>query len=617
MKSEAQSVVSIVTRVAARVVLCLALAGAAGRPARGATPTMAVSEIHSGQKGYGLSDFGEGQGVRRFDVEILGVLKDYAPKQDLILARLSGDRLEETGIIAGMSGSPVYVDDKLIGAVAYGWPFSREPIAGITPIASMLDIRHVPPSPPLPIAGGSASGTRMAAAQMISCFAAGDFLSAFQRLLGSGGAPGAGSAPGWEPLPLPVSVPSGAAGESFLSRFLPRDRFLAVPAAAGAAGASAGAGILAPGSSISTILVSGDMTVAASGTVTWVDGENVLAFGHPFLSMGPVEMPMAGSEVISVLPSLYRSFKFASTGKVLGSITQDRSTGILGSFGKETAMVPVSVSIVSGDLPAQRYRFQVVRNSMLTPILAAMAIDSTLTTLEKSAGERTLVWKSAIATPGRTVHFDSVFTGLAAREQAITSLALLTNYLMANEFRDLSIDGIDVSIVHSDELKSARITDVEAEKELVKPGETVAVRIGLQDFRGGSRNMTIDIPIPPETPPGPLTVFVGDGVAATGFDLSLFPADPRSLDEVLDFLERVRPANTVNLLAYRPAGGAVVGGQELAGLPPSVLTLLASRGAADGAPGLAFDRVFSRTVEQAIPVTGAVRLNLKVIPRID
>ncbi len=615
MKSEGVSVVSCVRTRLGRIVLGLAVACAGLRPAAAATPTLDVSEIHPGQKGYGLSDFGGGRGVRRFDVEILGVLKDYAPKQDLILARLSGDHLEDTGIIAGMSGSPVYIDDRLIGAVAFGWPFSREPITGITPIASMLDIRHVPPGPPVPIAGGAASGSRMAASQFVECFGARDFVPAFERLFGRGGSrPDAMS--GWTPLPLPVSLPAGLAGDALLAGFLPRDRFLPVPAAAGAGGGS-GAGTLAPGSSISTILVSGDMTVAASGTVTWVDGENVLAFGHPFLSMGPVEMPMASSDVISVLPSLYRSFKFASTGKVLGSITQDRSTGILGSFGKETPMVPVSVSIVSGDLPAQRYRFQVVRNSMLTPILAAMAIDSTLTTLEKSSGERTLVWKSAISTPGRTVRFDSVFTGLAAREQAVTSLALLTNYLMANEFRDLSIDGIDVSIVHSDDLKSARITNVEAEKERVKPGETVAVHVALQDFRGSPRSLTIDLPIPKGTPPGPLTVFVGDGVAATGFDLSLFPADPRSLDEVLDFLERMKPANTVNLLAYRPAGGAVVGGQELAALPPSVLTLLASRNAADGTPGLAFDRVYSRTVEQAIPVTGAVRLSLTVIPRID
>ncbi len=194
------------------------------------------------------------------------------------------------------------------------------------------------------------------------------------------------------------------------------------------------------------MLLSGDMVLSATGTVTWVDGNSVLAFGHPFLSMGPIDMPMARADVLTVLPSLYRSFKFSSSGDVLGSVSQDRSTGILGSFGKPPTMVPITIQMTSEDLPPQTFRFEVVHNSMLTPILLAMATDSVLTTLEKRAGERTIVWKSSIQTPERTVRWDSVFSGLTAREEAVGSLALLTNYLMANEFRDLSIQGVEVEI---------------------------------------------------------------------------------------------------------------------------------------------------------------------------
>jgi hypothetical protein len=579
---------------------------------RASSPTMPVSEIRLGQTGYGLSDFGGGRGIERFDVEILGVLKDFAPKQDLILARLSGCGLENSGIIAGMSGSPVYIDDRLIGAVAFGWPFSREPIAGITPIESMLDIRHLPPSVPVPIsqsAPSAVSSKGLLSALNSRVSAVDSFRQLLERVF-----PPAREALGWSPLPLPLTLPAGLSAESLFS---PLARSGAWVAAGTAAAQDSGPDSLSPGSGISTVLVSGDMTLAASGTVTWVDGENVLAFGHPFLSMGPVEMPMAGSDVIGVLPSLYRSFKFVSAGKVLGSITQDRSTGILGSFGRKATMVPVTVSIASEKVPVQKYRFEVVRNSMLTPILSAMAIDSTLTTLEKSAGERTLVWKSSIATPERTIHYQSVYSGLAAREQAVASMALLTNYLMANEFRDLTIDGIDVAIVHSDDVKSARLTSVEPDKERVRPGETVGIRVELQDFRGESRQVKMSLPIPPETPSGPLTVFVGDGVAATAYDLSLFPPDPRSLDQVINFLERLRPANTVNLLAYRTASGAVVGGEELAALPPSVATLFGAPGVSDGTPSLAYERVFSQTVEQPIPVAGSVRLTLSVIDRTD
>lgn len=611
--------------------LCVLVSSLVWRPASASPAILEVSGIRPGQKGYGLCDFGNGAGVRRFGVEILGVMREYAPKQDLILARLTGNNLEKSGVIAGMSGSPVYIDEKLIGAVAYGWPFSEEAIAGITPIASMLDIRHVPASAPVPIGAPApaGAGARARAASLVATMRDRDFIPGFRALV-ERAFPAVSAGTAGSPLPVPLSLSPFAAPDPLWADVFSRSGFVAVPAGVAVPASSAerapspagragppGPSPLQPGSSVATILISGDMTMAATGTVTWVDGGNVLAFGHPFLSMGPVEMPMADSEVIGVLPSLYRSFKFASAGKVLGSISQDRSTGILGSFGGSAAMIPVRLSIVSESAPAQTYTFQVVRNSMLTPILAATAIDTTLSTLEKSTGERTLVWKSSIATPGRTIHYDSVFSGLNAKDQAVSAMALLTNYLMANEFHDLAIDGIDVSIEHSDDLKNARITEVEPEKDRVRPGETVMVRVGLQDFRGKARHLMLALPIPAETPPGPLTVFVGDGLSATAFDLSLFPADPRSLDQVLDFLERLKPANSVNLLAYRNGPGAVVAGQELSGLPPSVFSMFSGQGSRDSEVNLAHQRVYSASVAQSIPVTGSARLTLDVIPRVD
>jgi hypothetical protein len=608
-----------------RLSFLLVAAALVCRPLSASPPILDVSGIHPGQRGFGLCDFGGGAGVQKFGVEILGVMREYAPKQDLILARLTGNNLEKSGVIAGMSGSPVYIDGKLVGAVAYGWPFSEEAIAGITPIAAMLDIRHVPANPPVPIGAPAPTGSRAQAATLVATLRDHDFASAFRALVDRA-FPASARGAGWSPLPIPLSLSPLAAQDPIYSDALARGGFVVaagggVSVTASSVSASGGAAEssppLQPGSSVATILISGDMTMAATGTVTWVDGGNVLAFGHPFLSMGPVEMPMAAAEVIGVLPSMYRSFKFASTGKVLGSISQDRSTGILGSFGSTAAMVPVRVSITSEIAPVQKYQFQVVRNSMLTPILAAMAIDTTLSTVEKSTGERTLVWKSSIVTPGRTVHYDSVFSGLNAKDQAVSAMALLTNYLMANEFHDLAIDGIDVSIEHSDDLKNARITEVEPEKDRVQPGETVMIRVGLQDFRGPARHLVLALPIPPGTPPGPLTVFVGDGLSATAFDLALFPADPRSLDQVLDFLDRLKPANSVNLLAYRTGAGAVVAGQELAALPPSVFTMFSGQGSHEGEVNLSHQRVYAASVEQSIPVTGSARLTLDVVSKVD
>ncbi len=597
---------SNLSRILAAASFALALLGATAT----AQPFDILPEekIVAGMKGYGVTDMGDGKGIQRFDVEILGLLKRYAPGQDLILGRVSGIGLEKAGIIAGMSGSPIYVDGKLVGALAYGWPFSKDPICGITPIQSMLDIRHAPAAPPVPIAGSAAS-----TGALLSAFTSGHFMDRLDDLLKpfEAGSPGTLAA-----LPLPVSFGGALDPGRLFHRMAEASNWMAVPSGTAATQPSQEPSPLRPGSAVATQLLSGDMDLSATGTVTWVEGNSVLAFGHPFLSMGPVSMPMSQAQVLTVLPSLFRSFKFAATGPVLGSITQDRSTGILGTFGTHAPMVPITVRISSDQIPSQVYHFEAVHNSMLTPILAAIAIDNVLTTLEKRSGERTLVWKSAIRTPGRNVHWDSVFSGLNAREEAVASLALLTNYLMANEFHDLTILGVDVEIAHSDRLKGARIVHVEAQKERVHAGDEVPIWVDVVDFRGSSRRVVLDLKVPPDTPPGPLTVFVGDGSAATAYDLALVPPDPQSLDQVLDFLARVRPPNSLNLLAYRSAPGAVVAGDALQALPPSVATILRDRGPGEAStPELAHVRLQSVSVEQPTPVNGSVRLRIDVKPR--
>jgi hypothetical protein len=597
---------SNLSRILAAASFALALLGATAT----AQPFDILPEekIVAGMKGYGVTDMGDGKGIQRFDVEILGLLKRYAPGQDLILGRVSGIGLEKAGIIAGMSGSPIYVDGKLVGALAYGWPFSKDPICGITPIQSMLDIRHAPAAPPVPIAGSAAS-----TGALLSAFTSGHFMDRLDDLLKpfESGSPGTLAA-----LPLPVSFGGALDPGRLFHRMAEASNWMAVPSGTAATQPSQEPSPLRPGSAVATQLLSGDMDLSATGTVTWVEGNSVLAFGHPFLSMGPVSMPMSQAQVLTVLPSLFRSFKFAATGPVLGSITQDRSTGILGTFGTHAPMVPITVRISSDQIPSQVYHFEAVHNSMLTPILAAIAIDNVLTTLEKRSGERTLVWKSAIRTPGRNVHWDSVFSGLNAREEAVASLALLTNYLMANEFHDLTILGVDVEIAHSDLLKGARIVHVEAQKERVHAGDEVPIWVDVVDFRGSSRRVVLDLKVPPDTPPGPLTVFVGDGSAATAYDLALVPPDPQSLDQVLDFLARVRPPNSLNLLAYRSAPGAVVAGDALQALPPSVAMILRDRGPGEAStPELAHVRLQSVSVEQPTPVNGSVRLRIDVKPR--
>ncbi|HEY6147696.1 MAG TPA: hypothetical protein VIZ69_08350, partial [Thermoanaerobaculia bacterium] len=497
----------------------------------------------------------------------------------------------------------------------------------------MLDIRHAPAAPPVPIGGASSASKAAAAgvslspgagsvstADLIDAFTTGHFAGRLAALMEP--LSGASTAGEMAALPLPVSFRGVGPATALFDKFIQSARWVSVPSgasndAAGAAAATGDAARLKPGSAIAAQLLSGDMDLSATGTVTWVEGNSLLAFGHPFLSMGPVSMPMSRAEVLTVLPSIFRSFKFAATGPVLGSITQDRSTGILGTFGSKAPMVPITLRISSDETGPQTYQFQAVHNSMLTPILAAVAIDNVLTTVQKRTGERTLVWKSAIRTPERSVRWDSVFSGLQAREEAVASMALLTNYLMANEFHDLTILGMDIQISHSDRLQSARVVHVEAQKERVRPGDEVPVWIDLADFRGSTRRVVMTLKIPADAPPGTLNVFVGDGSAATAYDLGAVPPDPQSLDQVLDFLGRIRPPNSLNLLSYRKAPGAVVAGEPLASLPPSVTAILRDRGPGEAStPDLSYVRLQSETLDQPVPVTGSVRLHVEVLPKI-
>jgi len=304
---------------------------------------MSVDEVRQGMKGFGKTVF-QGTTIEQFDVEVLGVLKNFAPRQDMILARLSGGPLEKTGVIAGMSGSPVYIDGKLVGAVAYAFPFAKEPIAGIQPILQMLGILDQKPGSTPKIAQAS-SGTLPS--ESPTAFVLGqlqklaDGIPLHQLLLPqsllSASPFQAGGAPSLMHIQTPLLV-SGAS-QTALQQFAPLFNafgFTPVQAGGGASAASLKAAApskLEPGSSVNVEMIRGDLSWSANGTVTYVDGDRVYAFGHPNLSAGPTDVPMSAGYVISLLPNVQNSFKLAVPLDVVGSFQQDRSTGIAGTLG--------------------------------------------------------------------------------------------------------------------------------------------------------------------------------------------------------------------------------------------------------------------------------------------
>lgn len=582
----------------------------------GASEKMPLSEVRKGMKGYGLTVF-EGTGIEKFDVEIVGVMHNIGPGQNLILARVDHPVVDRAGIIAGMSGSPVIVDGKVIGALAYAWQFAKEPIAGITPIDEMLKIPRSLPAGASPAAGAT---PRMSGTELLTAIANREPDEAFKRLLDATPA-AASSLSGAKRIALPVSLASFAPETvQRFSPYLEQLGFAAVPAGATSASSAASSKTsFEPGDPIGAILLKGDFNVAASGTVTYVDGDHVYAFGHPFLDMGEINFPMATSEVVGVMPSLSNSFKFSNTGDIVGVLQQDRAAGIMGILGKAPEMIPVEITLNGGGKP-QTWNVNLVRHSHLSPLLLAMVTDSVVSNAQRAAGERTVLMESEIHVKGfDTIRLREGWAGQQARQAIPQYLALVSGYLMSNEFRSTEIERVKINLTHTDDLKIARLMEaslVAPKKGFVAPGDTVQVRTVLKPFRGEAFVETFDVHVPEDQGTGTAYLLVGSGSVMNALDFTFVPPDPRTLEQVMGVLERLRPSTDLAVGLYSSSEGAVSSGVYLPNLPPSVRAVVSADTSNGPQAAVKYHPAGHTAKSLGYIVDGAMKIDLKVRPAI-
>src|SRR5581483_8947301 len=299
-----------------------------------------------------------------------------------------------------------------------------------------------------------------------------------------------------------------------------------------------------PGDPVGAVLLNGDFNVAATGTVTFVDGSRIYAFGHPFLDMGSVRFPMARSDIVTVMPSLASSFKFANTGSIVGSFRQDRSTGIMGMIGDRADMIPIDLT-VEGSGPTQSYHVNIVHHSMLSPLILAMAADTVVANAQRAAGERTVMLDSEITIKGfkEPIHLREGWAGAQARQAIPAYLAVVAGYVMSNEFQPADIESIKIHLRHDDQIRTAKLLEASIEppaKGKINPGDVVKVRAVLKPYRGEPFVETFSVKIPDNQQPGSAYLLVGSGSVLNQVDFSLVPPDPRSLEQVIDVLERLR-----------------------------------------------------------------------------
>jgi hypothetical protein len=550
-------------------------------------PIFPLSDVRPGLKGVGRTIF-EGDKIDEFQVEILGILKNaIAPQRDLILARLSGGPLATTGVISGMSGSPVYIDGKLVGAVSRAFPLSKGSIAGITPIEEMLTV--VPSSPPSTahgspnesfgianVSGGSPDLDRVivneSAASNLSPLPGEQGTTSFSSLL----------------LPLRFGGFSSAA----VDLFAPQLRRMGLEPVQGGLISGGEQNTppsptdLEPGSMISLLLVRGDLDMNIDCTVTLREGNKLYACGHQVLAMGPAQFPFAPAHVIVTIPSIASSFKVDAPGAVVGTIQQDRFDAIYGRVGeKNPPMIPVHVHLDTTLNRKSDYNFEMIEEPFLSPILLNLAVTSALTVTERSIGTSTLNLKAKIRLEGgESVDLEDVLSGdLGTVNLAGATVATPLAMLMSSGFPDIKVQDIDLSIDSLDEKRSASIEQVWSTKSEVRPGDHLEVTALLRLPWGATLTEKIPVDVPGSVTDKMLSLVVGGGssINALEFRFSALGGPSRDSQQLVRALNRMRRNNRVYALLMAPQRSFVMQGDEYPSPPPSLLqTFMADSAAA-------------------------------------
>jgi hypothetical protein len=569
-------------RTAAALIGLLLFLGA-GLPAQ--SKIFPVDELRPGMVGVGRTVF-EGDRLDEFKVHIIGVLRNViGPRRDLVLARLEGGPLAEAGVIAGMSGSPVYVDGRLVGAVSYSLgAFSKEPIAGITPIGEMVSDATLPAvrrqlasvDVPMPLTPESFQASLRQAFSWVRPFA--DSPADIQVL----GNINAGIGTMLRPISTPLTLGGFDASVIAPVASVFRDQGF-VPVMAGAAQATPAAPRaepLRPGDPIGVALMNGDLELGATGTVTEVDGDRVYAFGHPFYGLGPTQFPMTRAYVHTVLPSLQSSMKIASTGEVIGTISQDRATTIAGTLGAGPAMIPITLTLNNAQRGVRKtFNMAMVNDELFTPLLAYLSILNTLTSYERQNGVGTYVLKGSASIKGHgAIAFEDLFTGDQPSAGAAASVVAPINLLLRNSFEGIQFEALNLEIEASEQPRSATLERVWVDGTRIKAGTTVDLKVLLRTYRGEEVMQSVPVQIPANAT-GSVSIMVADATRLSQWEareLQVQPMQTRGIPQMIRLLNDARKNNRLYVRLVTRDGGAVVRGESLAALPPSVLAVMES-----------------------------------------
>lgn len=533
-------------------------------PASGANaPTFPLADVHRGLRGVAYTVF-EGVNPEPMDVEILGVLKNaIGPGQDMILARLHGQKPEYTGVVAGMSGSPVYIDGKLLGALSYRiGQFSKEPIAGITPIAQMFEVRDGSAKP-------VATKTRTPEGQLTV-----------------------------QPMETPLSF--GGFSQEAIDRFGDRFRVLGLVPVSGLGGRDATVRQpepLIPGSAVSAVLVQGDLSITGTCTVTYVDPSRLLACGHPITQFGSVDMPMTKADVVATLPSPLNAFKIVNATETVGAFTEDRASAIMGRFGTSARMIPVEVTVhptapataSPAPDPSKNFHFEVLDNRQLTPSAMLVSVYQTLSATNTASaemslrltGELSLSHRPGVAGPSiDPVHLSGLITQSDFNPAAINAALYINDRvgrLYGNPSEQPVITGLKISVDAIPDRLSATLDSAHLLATEARPGDTIEVEAILHPFHASPKLLRTEVHLPPNLSPGQLRILVSDGATLDRIQLPRNPGPatpPRGIADTVTELNRLHPNDAIYVTLLDHAAQAVLESSALTEVPLSMANVL-------------------------------------------
>jgi len=579
---------------------------------------MRVDEVKPGMKGYGLSVF-HGSKVEKFDVEVVSILHHFNPKRDVVLIRCRGQNLEHTGSIQGMSGSPIYLTDdsgkaRMIGAFAYGFPFAKDPIAGVQPIQYMLELPTIPHTED-EIEGSAGEVTDASHTTTWSV------MDAMLRVRTAWMSPKPATpqqSTQLSPLATPISV-SGISTEQLrdLMPIFTANNLSLLQAGGGSSASSPTEApvTIEPGSVLAAPVLTGDVQLIATGTVTEVIGENVFAFGHPFNGEGPIALPFASGRIDGIVATIISSYKLGAMDRVRGTLSTDQSVGIAGKLGEAPKTIPIDIDLkyVDGSVPPEKYHFDMALHSTFSPMMTGVAMISALSGARELPRNHTMDYDVTVEfTNGKTIHTINRVVNGGARAVA-AEMVLPVQLGIENPFKKLMPAKITGSVTITPTALNATILSGRLNKQTYRPGEVATGYLYYRPFRGEEKSMPIEFPLPRDLPEGQYQLSIGDAdhylaeeIIANTWKFAATDVD--SMIEAIQTATSVKK-DAIYLRLVRPGDGVAVGRTALPKLPASRRALLMASGRGD-VTAMSTGKV--KTISTSLVFAGSADLTITV-----